>query len=55
MFRTLARLVPFVIFAVDGEAAIFLPRHSSGPTLIELILDLNGLTLGECHVDCKSK
>jgi hypothetical protein len=33
----LARLIPFVVFTVDGEPSIFIPRHTNGPTLSELV------------------
>ena len=41
----LARLIPFVVFTVDGEPSIFIPRHTNGPTLSELVFPLYELSL----------
>ena len=41
----LASLIPFVVLTVDGEPSIFIPRHTNGPTLSELIFPLYQLSL----------
>jgi hypothetical protein len=41
----LASLIPFVVFTVDGEPSIFIPRHTGGPMLSELVFPLYELPL----------
>ena len=41
----LASLIPFVVFTVDGEPSIFIPCHTNGPTLGELVFPLYELSL----------
>src|SRR5258708_5666023 len=41
----MARLIPLMVFTVDGEPSIFIPRRTSGPTLSELVFPLYELSL----------
>ena len=44
-----------MVFTVDGEPSIFIPRHTSGPTLSELVFPLNDLPLCGRHVGRESE
>jgi ABC-type microcin C transport system permease subunit YejB len=50
-----SELIPFAVFTVAGEPSIFIPRHASGPALIELVFALDELALRRGNVSRKSE